>query len=287
VETKSGKLDVPASAQRTRGRLIVNPNERVRFSSTMATTVQLCACMLALLMLTAAGVGAAEKQPWDGPAFNGDPARIARAAASAPVQEDPAQDDLSQKSQAIEDLLNSGKFEKAEPLVRECLRQRPHEVYFLSQLEMSLNGQGKRGEADKVAASIRQIWKSEYKARWVAKGSPVAESSWARIMTASKDYYVIGTEYFMPHLVGGDPKDKMTSLWADYKVIALPKSKDGGSRIFMLDKAASEKNYFLEEYTGEAIVMVAAYGKEKPDVRDLAKKVADYLDRSHAKEQSK
>jgi hypothetical protein len=55
----------------------------------------------------------------------------------------------------------------------------------------------------------------------------------------------------------------------------------------MLDKAASEKNYFLEEYTGEAIVMVAAYGKEKPDIRDLAKKVSDYLDRGQTKERSK
>jgi hypothetical protein len=44
--------------------------------------------MLALLMLTAAGVGTADKQPWDGPAFSGDPATIARAAASAPSQED-------------------------------------------------------------------------------------------------------------------------------------------------------------------------------------------------------
>ena len=106
-------------------------------------------------------------------------------------------------------------------------------------------------------------------------------------MTASTDYYVIGAEYFMPHLVEGDPRKKTTSLWADYKVIALPKRKDGGSRIFMLDKSASEKHYFLEEYTAEAIVMVVVYGKEKPDIRDLAKKVADYLDRGHAKQQSR
>ena len=131
-----------------------------------------------------------------------------------------------------------------------------------------------------MAAHIRQIWKSEYKERWFAKGAPAAESSWARIMTASKDYYVIGTEYFLPHPLGG-------LVTADYKVIALPKGKDSSSRIFMLDKAASEKNYFLEEYTGNAIVMVAAYGKEKPDIRELVRKVADYLDEDPAKKQSK
>jgi len=185
-------------------------------------------------------------------------------------------------------LLKAGKFEQAEPLVRECLRQAPHEIYFLSQLEMSLNGQGKHGEAEELAARIRQIWKSEYKAQWIAKGSPVAESSWARVMTASRDYYVIGTEYFMPHLVEG-PKAGATSLWADYKVIALPRHKqeNGRSRIFMLDKGALEINYFLEENMGEAIVMVAKYGKEKPEIRDLAKTVADYLDRGYTTERSK
>lgn len=55
----------------------------------------------------------------------------------------------------------------------------------------------------------------------------------------------------------------------------------------MLDKTASENNYFLEEYAGKAITLVALYGKEKPDIRDLAKKVADYLDRGPAKKQNK
>jgi hypothetical protein len=55
----------------------------------------------------------------------------------------------------------------------------------------------------------------------------------------------------------------------------------------MLDKGALERNYFLEENTGEAIVMVAKYGKEKPEIRDLAKTVADYLDRGYTTERSK
>lgn len=192
-----------------------------------------------------------------------------------------AQNDLSQRSELIENLLKSGEFEKAEPLVRECLRQVPHEIHFLGQLEMSLNGQGKYAEADKVAASVRQIWKREYKEQWIANGSPVAEASWARVMISSRDYYVIGTEYFMPHLVGGDPaaKDKTFTLMADYKVIALPKRKDDVSRIFMLDKTASEKHYFLEEFSAKAILMVATYGNEKPDIRTLTKVVADYLDK--------
>jgi hypothetical protein len=191
-----------------------------------------------------------------------------------------AQDDLSQIAELIENLLKQGEFEKAEPLARECLWQVPHEIYFLGQLEISLNGQGKYVEADQVAARVRQIWKSEYKEHWIAEGSPVAESSWARVIIFSKDYYLFGTEYFMPHLVGGDPKHKNEAfdLMADYKVIARPKQGGGASRIFMLDKTGSEKRYFLEEFSAKQITLVATYGNEKPDIRTLTKKVADYLD---------
>lgn len=193
-----------------------------------------------------------------------------------------SQDEPSQKSREIENLLRLGEFAKAETMARQCLPQLRDDIYFLSQLEMSLNGQQKYGEADQVAARVRQIWKSDYKEKWIAKGSPVAESSWARVITTSKNYYVIGTEYFMPHRLGGDPagKDKEFALIASYKIIAIPRRENGGSRIFMLDKAVSENNYFLEEFSGKANVMVAAYGRREPDIRDLAKTVVDYLDRS-------
>jgi len=62
-----------------------------------------------------------------------------------------SQDEPSQKSQEIANLLRSGKFAKAETMARQCLRQLPDDIYFLSQLEMSLNGQQKYGEADQVA----------------------------------------------------------------------------------------------------------------------------------------
>jgi hypothetical protein len=195
-----------------------------------------------------------------------------------------AQDGLSEKAELIGNLLRSGEFEKAEPLVRECLREAPHEISFLGQLEMSLNGQGKYAEADEVAARVREIWKSEYKEQWIAKGSPSGEASWARIIISSKDYYVIGTEYFVPHLVEGDPtaKDKGSNLMADYKIIALPKRKGSDSRIFLLDKTVSEKRYFLEEFSAGKIAMVRTYGNEKSDIRSLTKVVADYLDKARA-----
>jgi len=191
-----------------------------------------------------------------------------------------AQDDLSRKAQEIEELLRSGQFSSAKPLARECLKHAPHEIYFLGQLEMSLNGQGKYAEDDQVAANVRQIWANEYKEKWLAKGSPIAESSWARIMIPSKDYFAIGAEYFTPHLVEGsvEGKEKASALVADYKVIALPKHEGVASRIFMLNKAAAEKDYFLEEYSRPRLSMVASYPKEKPDIRIVTKAVVVYLD---------
>jgi hypothetical protein len=58
------------------------------------------------------------------------------------------QEGLVDKSKKIEHFLLNGKFDEAEPLVRDCLRQAPEEIYFLSQLDMVLNGQGKYHDAD-------------------------------------------------------------------------------------------------------------------------------------------
>jgi hypothetical protein len=103
-------------------------------------------------------------------------------------------------------------------------------------------------------------------------------------MISTKDYYAIGVEYFMPHLVEGDPtaKDKRSNLMADYKVIALPKRQDAGSRIFQLNKTAWEKLYWLEEYSRESINTVHTYAV-KPDIRAVTKAVADYLDQNDPK----
>lgn len=103
-------------------------------------------------------------------------------------------------------MLKSGKFDQAEPLARECLQQEPEEIYFLSQLEMALNGQRKFQQADELAEQTRRLWKSKYKDKWIARGSPASESSWARTITTTEDYYVIGTEYFMPHMLAGNEK---------------------------------------------------------------------------------
>ena len=63
--------------------------------------------------------------------------------------------DLEQESEKIQALLRAGKFDAAEPLARECIRQVPEEIYFLGQLEMVLNGQGKFREADELRERIR------------------------------------------------------------------------------------------------------------------------------------
>src|SRR5215472_7961764 len=160
--------------------------------------------------------------------------------------------DLEQKSEKIQALLRSGKFDEAEPLVRECIRQLPEEIYFLGQFEMVLNGEGKFREADELRDKIRKLWKKDYQAKWIAKGSPVGESSWARVVGFSKEYDVFGVEYFVPRLIEGSDRKDPLALIAYYKVIAFPKAVNGTSRVLQLDKSASEKHYFLEEFSGAA-----------------------------------
>lgn len=183
-----------------------------------------------------------------------------------------------EKSERIQTLLRAGKFDEAEPLVRECLRQAPEEIYFLGQLDMVLNGQGKFGDADELHDRIRKLWEQKYKEKWIAKGAPVAESSWARMITTSKEYYVIGAEYFIPRLLEGNNQDDPLALIALYKVIALPRQGSSPARILQLNKARSEKDYFLEEYSEGGIIMAAIYGRNKPDMRTVVADAVSYLD---------
>jgi hypothetical protein len=191
--------------------------------------------------------------------------------------------DLEQKSKKIQALLLAGKFDEAEPVVRECIRQLPAEIYFLGQLEMVLNGQGRFREADELRHQIRKLWEKNYKAEWIAKGSPVGESSWARVVGSSRDYDVFAVEYFVPRLLEGKDRKDPFALIAYYKVIALPKQGNGPSRILQFDKAANEKNYFLEEYSEKAISMAEMYGNEMPDIRTVIRDAISYLDGKKAK----
>jgi hypothetical protein len=186
-----------------------------------------------------------------------------------------ADEGLVEKSKKIQQLLFNGMFDEAEPLVRDCLRQAPEEIYFLSQLDMVLNGQGKYHDADAAGDRIRTIWVKKYKDKWLAKGAPISESSWSRMMSASRDYYVSGAEYFMPRVLEGKPGDPL-ALIAFYKVIALPKQGGGPARIFQLDKAKVENYYFLEEYA-RAITRVSSY-RTRPDIRTLVSDTVSYLD---------
>ena len=186
--------------------------------------------------------------------------------------------DLEHTSEKIQVLLRARKFDEAEPLVRECIRQLPEEIYFLGQLEMVLNGQDKFREADEFRDRIRKLWEKDYKAAWIAKGSPVGESSWSRVVGSSKDYDVFGAEYFVPRLLEGRDRKDPLALIAYYKVIALPKKGSGPSRIFQLDKSASERHYFLEEFSENAISMAERYGNAIPSIRTVVADAMSYLD---------
>ncbi len=99
------------------------------------------------------------------------------------------------------------------------------------------------------------------------------------MITTSKEYYVIGAEYFIPRLLEGNNRDDPLALIAFYKVIAFPKQGSGPARILQLNKARSEKNYFLEEYAEGAIVMAALYGRNEPDIRAVVTDAVAHLDR--------
>ncbi len=173
-----------------------------------------------------------------------------------------AQSDLVQKSETIGALLQAGKFDEAEPLVRDCLRQVPEDIHFLARLDMVLNGQGKYHEADEVHDRIRNIWERDQKQKWTANGGLIADSYWTRVIAFSQEYYVLvlGAEYFITPREG----EGATALVFYYRVTAFSKDSRKKSRIFELDKGIGEENYFLEEHDKARWTMVAIYRKTSP-----------------------
>ncbi|MDX1488872.1 MAG: hypothetical protein R3268_11765, partial [Acidiferrobacterales bacterium] len=142
-----------------------------------------------------------------------------------------ADDDCAKISERIQPLLLAHQFAQAEPLVRTCLREHPRQVVLLSQLDIALNGQGKHQEAERVRERILQTWHQNHEASWRARGSPVGEATWARMILSSREYDVIGAEYFVPEVLGTEPPQ----IVVYYKVIALPKVEGKSPRLFKLE----------------------------------------------------
>jgi len=185
--------------------------------------------------------------------------------------------DLREKADEIQTLVSAGEFAKAEPLVREGLKEAPEDLWFLSRLDVVLHGRDKDKEASEVRTQILDAWRRSYREAWIQKGSPVGEATWVRMMTSSRDYRVYGAEYFTPEVLGGD--FPITSF---YKVIALPKEGGEGGRVFKLEMSDLIEEFYvlrelLENGGGQQAV---PYGPRKPDLRQLVKDAVQYLDRA-------
>jgi hypothetical protein len=184
--------------------------------------------------------------------------------------------DCRKKSAEIQQLIFAGQFEEAEPLVRRCLDKLPEDLSFLSKLDIVLNGQGKYSASEQVHDQILEIWNQKHAAKWRAKGSPVREATWARIVTHSRDYYVIGTEYYTPEVLGEAP----AQILVFYKVIALPMADENEARLFKLEMSEIETKYYvLRESLGNGGRQVIPYGDQKPDLRQVVTDSVSYLDR--------
>lgn len=174
-------------------------------------------------------------------------------------------------------LIYAGQFKEAEPSVRDCLERHPEDLGFLSSLDVVLNGQGRYDDADKVRDQILEIWKRDYKAKWIENGSPVGESSWARMVMQSKDYHVIGTEYYTPEPLGEKKPPMIVSF---YKLLAFPEAEGGKTRLFKLEMSdIIGKYYVLRESFGDGGgAQRIPYGDEKPELRRVVKEAVSFLD---------
>jgi tetratricopeptide (TPR) repeat protein len=187
-----------------------------------------------------------------------------------------AEEDFEARFKEIEALLNAGKYKEAEPLARKCLEQTPRDLAFLSQLDMSLNGQERHAEADQLRDHILEVWEQDRKEEWLAKGSPKGEATWARFIVPSKDYVVIGTQYFTPELLGAVDEPHITSF---YKIILRPRDKSHGLHIMKLEMSELvEPYYVLREQVKNGGDQLIPYGSRKPELREVVHDLLEVLE---------
>ena len=184
--------------------------------------------------------------------------------------------DCKEEAAEIQQFIFAEKFEEAEPIVRKCLEGFPEDLAFLSNLDIVLNGQGKFNASKQVHDQILEIWKRDYEPKWREKGSPVSESSWARMVMQSKDYHVIGTEYYTPEPLGKEP----ATIYSFYKLIAFPKDDEGEARLFKLEMSDILGKYYVlrESFGNGGGAQRIPYGDQKPELRRVVKEAVSYLD---------
>ena len=188
-----------------------------------------------------------------------------------------ADGDCKEEAAEIQQFIFAEKFEEAEPIVRKCLEGFPEDLAFLSNLDIVLNGQGKFNASKQVHDRILEIWKRDHAAKWRDKGSPVREATWARMIMQSKDYFVVGTEYFTPEPLGKEP----AMIYSFYKLIAFPKAEGAEARLFKLEMSDILGKYYVlrESFTNGGGAQRIPYGDQLPELRRVVIEAVSYLDK--------
>ena len=187
-----------------------------------------------------------------------------------------AQEDLKARFDEIDNLLRAGRYGDAEPFVRKCLQRAPRDLAFLSQLDSTLNGLERFAEADQLRDRILQIWEKDQKQKWLAKGSPKGEAAWVRFIVPTKDFWVIGCQYFTPEVLGAAGGPQITSF---YKIVLHPRDGSHGTHVMKLEMSRLDQPYYVLRETlknggGDQLI---PYGSQKPELRQVVHDLSDVL----------
>jgi len=181
---------------------------------------------------------------------------------------------ISQNANNVYDLLMQKKYTEAEKLAKELLIEKPHDLVLLAQLDVALNAQKKYLESEKLHDEIIKIWNSYYKDDFIKKGSPIGESSWARIVTESNDYFIISCEYYMPEKLG----EEEPTILNFYKFIVQSKKDKNKYRLFKLEMSNVIGEYYvLSEISNGGFSEIIPYGSKKPSIFKITNDLIEYL----------
>lgn len=167
-------------------------------------------------------------------------------------------------------LLYMNEYEEALYYINYCLDLYPENIAFLSNLDIIYNGLEEIEKANNIRKKILKIWNKEYKDDWILRGSPIAESTWARYLKVTNSHIIIGTEYFMP--------EKLGDITNYYKIILQDKFDQKIVRIYKLEHSnIIEEYYVLSEINKGSFTQQISFGNKKPDLYQLMENFEIYI----------
>ncbi len=170
--------------------------------------------------------------------------------------------------------IYSENYANSEKLTLGELEKSPENLKLLSLLEISLNGQGRKKEAQVTRKKIFEIWKRKYKSAFIKENYPLNLATYPRMVEVKPSSLLIGSEFYMPY-----PVNKEKTGYYYNKIVVYNRFTKKPAKFFKLEKSDSSSGvYILYEIEQDGnSKKIKEYSTRLPSLRDEMEEVVKFL----------